>query len=74
LPGQTLGIVGLGHMGAEPARLVAPFRMRLLAYSPRADAAQAKALDVTLVPTWKKSSANPISSAFTAALSRTPAA
>jgi phosphoglycerate dehydrogenase-like enzyme len=54
LPGQTLGIVSLGHMGAEPARLVAPFRMRLLAYSPRADAAQAKALDVTLVPTLEE--------------------
>jgi phosphoglycerate dehydrogenase-like enzyme len=54
LPGQTLGIVGLGHTGAELARLVAPFRMRLLAYSPRADTAQAKALGVTLVPTLEE--------------------
>jgi phosphoglycerate dehydrogenase-like enzyme len=54
LPGQTLGIVGLGHTGAELARLVAPFGMRLLAYSPRADAAQAKALGVTLVPTLEE--------------------
>jgi phosphoglycerate dehydrogenase-like enzyme len=50
LPGQTLGIVGLGHTGAELARLIAPFRMRLLAYSPRADAAEAAALGVSLVP------------------------
>ena len=51
LPGQTLGIVGLGHTGAELARLVAPFEMRVLAYSPRADAARARALGVSLVPT-----------------------
>lgn len=51
LPGQTLGIVGFGHTGAELARLIAPFQMRLLAFSPRADAAKAKALGVTLVPT-----------------------
>jgi phosphoglycerate dehydrogenase-like enzyme len=51
LPGQTLGIVGLGHTGAELARLIAPFRMRILAYSPRADAAKARELGVTLVPT-----------------------
>ena len=50
LPGHTLGIVGLGKSGAELARLVAPFRMRLLAYSPSADPAKAEALDVTLVP------------------------
>ena len=54
LPGQTLGIVGLGHTGAELARLVAPFQMRVLAYSPRADAAKAKALGVTLVPTLEE--------------------
>jgi phosphoglycerate dehydrogenase-like enzyme len=51
LPGQTLGIVGLGNTGAELARLVAPFQMRVLAYSPRADANKAKALGVTLVAT-----------------------
>ncbi len=49
LTGRTLGIVGLGHTGAELARLVAPFAMRLLAYSPRADAALAKALGVSMV-------------------------
>jgi len=49
LPGQTLGIVGFGHTGAELARLIAPFKMRILAYSPRADPARAHALGVTLV-------------------------
>jgi phosphoglycerate dehydrogenase-like enzyme len=50
LTGQTLGIVGLGHSGRELARLVAPFQMRVLAYSPHADAAEAEALGVALVP------------------------
>ncbi|MCL5097265.1 MAG: D-glycerate dehydrogenase [Candidatus Omnitrophica bacterium] len=50
LPGKTLGIVGFGKTGAELARLAAPFRMRVLAYSPRAGSAQATALGVTLVP------------------------
>ena len=36
--GRTLGIVGLGHSGRELVRLVAPFEMRVLAYSPHADA------------------------------------
>jgi phosphoglycerate dehydrogenase-like enzyme len=48
LEGRTLGIVGLGHAGRELARLVAPFRMRLLAYSPHADPEQAHALGVEL--------------------------
>jgi phosphoglycerate dehydrogenase-like enzyme len=50
LPGMTLGIVGLGHTGAELARLIAPFKMQILAFSPRADAAKARELGVTLVP------------------------
>jgi D-3-phosphoglycerate dehydrogenase len=44
--GRTLGIVGLGHTGSELARLAAPFAMRLLAYSPHADAEQARTLGV----------------------------
>ncbi len=48
LPGRTLGIVGLGHSGREFARLVAPFEMRLLSYSPHADPRQAEALGVGL--------------------------
>lgn len=51
LPGKTLGIVGLGASGRELARLCAPWGMTLLAYSPRAVAADAAALGVTLVPT-----------------------
>jgi phosphoglycerate dehydrogenase-like enzyme len=47
--GRTLGIIGLGHSGRELARLVAPFQMRILAYSPHADPAQAAALGVELV-------------------------
>jgi phosphoglycerate dehydrogenase-like enzyme len=49
LVGKTLGIVGLGKTGSELARLVAPFHMRLLSYSPHADPLQAEALGVELV-------------------------
>jgi phosphoglycerate dehydrogenase-like enzyme len=48
IQGRTLGIIGLGHSGRELVRLVAPFRMRVLAYSPHADPAQAAALHVRL--------------------------
>jgi phosphoglycerate dehydrogenase-like enzyme len=50
LTGKTLGIVGLGHSGRELARLAAPFKMEVLAYSPRADPEQARALGVRLAP------------------------
>ncbi len=49
LPGMTLGIVGLGKSGVELGRLVAPFKMRVIAYSPSADRAEAATLGVTLV-------------------------
>jgi phosphoglycerate dehydrogenase-like enzyme len=49
LVGKTLGIVGLGKTGSELARLVMPFHMRLLAYSPSADPQQAEAAGVELV-------------------------
>jgi phosphoglycerate dehydrogenase-like enzyme len=49
LQGRTLGVIGLGHSGRELVRLVAPFAMRVLAYSPQADPAQAAALGVRLV-------------------------
>lgn len=48
LPGRTLGVIGLGHSGRELCRLVAPFGMRLLAYSPHADPATAQALGARL--------------------------
>lgn len=49
LPGKTLGIVGFGASGRELARLAAPWGMRIIAYSPRADPADAAALGVALV-------------------------
>jgi phosphoglycerate dehydrogenase-like enzyme len=49
LEGRTLGIIGLGHSGRELARLVAPFAMRVLAYSPHAEGAKAAALGVRIV-------------------------
>jgi phosphoglycerate dehydrogenase-like enzyme len=48
IQGRTLGIIGLGHSGRELSRLVAPFAMRILAYSPHADPAQARELGVRL--------------------------
>ena len=48
IEGRTLGIIGLGHSGRELVRLVAPFRMRVLAYSPHADPHQATTLGVRL--------------------------
>jgi len=41
LSGKTLGIIGLGHIGSSVARMAgAGFRMRVLAYDPRVDAAR----------------------------------
>jgi phosphoglycerate dehydrogenase-like enzyme len=48
LQGRTLGIVGLGHSGRELVRLVAPFEMPVVAYSPHADPAVARGLGVEL--------------------------
>ncbi len=48
IQGRTLGIVGLGHSGRELVRLVAPFAMRVLAFSPHADRAEAERLSVRL--------------------------
>lgn len=48
IEGRTLGIIGLGHSGRELVRLVAPFGMNVLAYSPSADPSQAAALGVRL--------------------------
>jgi len=48
LHGRTLGIIGLGHTGRELVRLVQPFAMCVLAYSPQADAADAERLGVRL--------------------------
>jgi phosphoglycerate dehydrogenase-like enzyme len=48
IQGRTLGIVGLGRSGRELVRLLAPFAMRVLAYSPLADPRQAESLGVGL--------------------------
>jgi phosphoglycerate dehydrogenase-like enzyme len=48
IEGRVLGIIGLGRSGRELVRLVAPFRMRILAFSPHADPAEAARLGVTL--------------------------
>jgi phosphoglycerate dehydrogenase-like enzyme len=48
IEGRTLGIIGLGASGRELVRLVAPFNMRVIAYSPNADPAQAASLNVRL--------------------------
>ncbi len=45
---KTLGIVGMGRSGRELARLVAPFEMKILAYSPHADPAEVEKLGIRL--------------------------
>jgi phosphoglycerate dehydrogenase-like enzyme len=49
IQGKTLGIVGMGRTGRELARLIAPFDMQILAYSPRADPRAMAELGVKLV-------------------------
>ncbi len=49
LAGLTLGLIGLGKSALELVRLIAPFGMKVIAYSPHADPAQAKAANVELV-------------------------
>lgn len=49
LTGRTLGIVGLGNIGRELAKLVAPLEMRVLAADPYADKDQARQLGVELM-------------------------
>jgi len=49
LVGRTLGIVGLGNIGAEVARLAAPFNMNIIAYDPLISADDAAAVGVQLV-------------------------
>lgn len=50
LTGKTVGIVGLGNVGAEVARLLAPFEPRLIGYDPYLDPGAAKRMGVALVP------------------------
>jgi phosphoglycerate dehydrogenase-like enzyme len=48
LRAHKLGIIDLGRSGRELVRLLAPFEMNILAYSPQADPAQAAELGVEL--------------------------
>jgi phosphoglycerate dehydrogenase-like enzyme len=50
LRGRTVGILGLGRIGQETARLLAPFGSRLLAHDPYVAPRVARALGVSLVP------------------------
>lgn len=49
LVGRTFGQLGLGNIGAEVIRLLAPFGMRLIAHDPFVDPAAAARLEVTRV-------------------------
>lgn len=49
LIGRTLGIVGLGNIGSEVARMVKPLELRLIAHDPYVSPAHAAALGVELV-------------------------
>ena len=49
LIGRTLGILGLGNIGAEIVRLAAPLGMKFIAHDPYIDPAQAAILGVRLV-------------------------
>ncbi len=46
LTGRTLGIVGLGNIGLEFARLAAPLEMRMIGHDPYADPARARELGI----------------------------
>ncbi len=50
LRGRTVGVLGLGRIGQETARLLAPFGPRLLAHDPYIAPRVALALGATLVP------------------------
>lgn len=47
--GRTLGIIGLGNIGRDLVKLVAPFEMKVLAYDPYVTAEQATAAGATKV-------------------------
>ena len=47
---KTLGVLGFGNTGAELARLVAPFEMRVLTHDPYLSAERAAELGVEAVP------------------------
>jgi D-3-phosphoglycerate dehydrogenase / 2-oxoglutarate reductase len=48
-PGQTIGLVGLGRIGTRVAQLLAPWRVRILAYDPYVPPAHFLTLNVKAV-------------------------
>jgi phosphoglycerate dehydrogenase-like enzyme len=50
LRGRTVGLLGIGRIGQETARLLAPFAPRLLGHDPYVEPRVARALGVSLVP------------------------
>jgi phosphoglycerate dehydrogenase-like enzyme len=50
LRGRTVGLLGLGRIGQETARLLRPFGPRLLAHDPFVEEGEARARGVALVP------------------------
>jgi D-3-phosphoglycerate dehydrogenase len=49
LTGRTLGLVGVGNIGAEVFRLARPFEMKHIAYDPAVRPGQLQGLDVEMV-------------------------
>ena len=49
LRGRVLGIIGLGNIGSEVARLAAPFGLKIVASDPYVDPARAASLGVELI-------------------------
>lgn len=49
LENRTLGLIGLGNIGREVVRLLAPFRMNIITFDPYINEEQARTLGVKLV-------------------------
>jgi D-3-phosphoglycerate dehydrogenase len=49
LQGKTLGLVGIGNVGSEVARLAAPFGLKIIATDPYASPERAEAVNAALV-------------------------
>ena len=71
LLGKTLGIIGFGHVGRRLAELVAPFRMKVIAYDPFCTA-ETLPHHVARVETQRTSFLKRTSSACTARSRRIP--